>query len=338
MTASVQSDEGHEPMVDLTERLTLHSKRTERAQKRQQRRVEKTKVQSHVSNILDLPYEIVLEILSYCQPSTIFSLCGVNRAYRGFIQMEETRIADSICDLRYGCLRRCFHTPVLLEDVNPDAHAALKSTDRVELKNALKKPYQHVQAPDPDLICTCFICLFRWTALNIILDFAHWQDNLDHGEPIPVIQRGRNPEWNRKLLAEHAWIVRKALRSPLSHALLLERHLQSTTRAIRRHAANKGNKRRRFRMTLEDVESGTDRFLERSGPPTLDLPFMRDNYYMLEAFLPNRGWSGDQERWMYQPQSQHDTDLRIAVTWAKWRADRAAAQAASIPATGEGGR
>lgn len=46
---------------------------------------------------------------------------------------------------------------------------------------------------------------------------------------------------------------------------------------------------------------------------------------MLEAFLPNRGWNQEADRWMYMPADQHDTDLRIVVSWAKWRAEKAAA-------------
>lgn len=309
-----------EPLEDKTEPLLLRSKRTERAEKRQKRRDKKHKVTSCVTHLLDLPHELVLEILYYCQPSTLFNLLRVSKAYRAFLHDEEERIAYTVCDFRYRCLRKCFHVPTLLRDVDLAAHASLQSMDRVELKNALTKPYQHVQPPDPTFVCTCFACLLRWTSLNIIPDFAHWQDNLDAGEPIPIIQRGRQPDWNKRLVGGHADIVRKAMVSPFWHSRLLEEHLKSTVRAISRHAANKGNKRRRFRLTLEDIASGTDRFLERSGPPTADIPFMRDNYYMLEAFLPNRGWNGEESRWMYVPQEQHDTDVNIVVSWARWRA------------------
>lgn len=46
---------------------------------------------------------------------------------------------------------------------------------------------------------------------------------------------------------------------------------------------------------------------------------------MLEAFLPNRGWNQEADRWMYMPAEQHETDLKIVVSWAKWRAEKAAA-------------
>ncbi|KAF7516765.1 hypothetical protein G7054_g14027 [Neopestalotiopsis clavispora] len=317
-----QVDEEHhlEPLEDKTEPLLLRSKRTERAEKRQRLREKKNKVKSSVTHILDLPHELVLEILYYCRPSTLFNLVRVSKAYQAFIRAEEESIAYNVCDFRYRCLRKCFHTPLLLKDVDTDAHASLQSMDRVELKNALTKPYQHVHPPDPTLICTCFACLLRWTSLNIIPDFAHWQENLDAGEPIPIIPRGKQPGWNRKLVGQHAGIVHKAIVSPLWHSRLLQEHLRSTMRAISRHAANKGNKRRRFRLTQEDVDAETDHFLERSGPPTVDIPYMRDNYYMLEAFLPNRAWNGEQARWMYVPQEQHETDVKIVVSWAKWRA------------------
>ncbi|KAI1846299.1 hypothetical protein JX266_007504 [Neoarthrinium moseri] len=306
------------PLEDKTEPLTKRSKRTERAEKKNKLKAKKPKPQHR--HLLDLPYELVLGILQFCRPSDIFNLGRVSREYHTVVTQDGDRLAKVICDFRYDCLQRCFQTPVLLKDVDPEVYPALHSMDRSELKMALKRPYQHVQPLDPNLICTCFICILRWTCLCIIPDFAHWQNDLDAGEPIPMIPRGTHPEWNKELVEKHAAIVRKALYSPLWHARLLEEHLKSTTRSISRHAANKGNKRRRFRMTKEDIDSGTDQFLARSGPPTADLPFIRDNYYMLEAFLPNRGWSSEGNRWNYVPKEQHDTDLNIAVAWAKWRA------------------
>lgn len=73
-------------------------------------------------------------------------------------------------------------------------------------------------------------------------------------------------------------------------------------------------------MTEADATSGYDAFLGRSGPSSLDFPFHRDNYYMLEAYLPNRGWSDELQRWMYVPENQHDTDVEVVEKWAKWRA------------------
>ncbi|KAH8649128.1 hypothetical protein BX600DRAFT_388791 [Xylariales sp. PMI_506] len=316
------SDVELEPIEDKTEALVLRSKRTERAQRKQKARAQKP--QALKPHLLDLPYELVMEILQLLRPSSLFSLYRVSKAYRAFILQEESTLAASICRWRYQCLKRCFRTPVPLEDVDPSVYSALQSLDRNELKNAIKKPFHHIQPPDPYYICTCFTCLVSWNSLCIIVDFAHWQDNLDGGEPIPMIPRGSTPEWNKELLERNATIVRSALHSPLWHARLLEEHLKSITRAIRRHAANKGNKRSRYKMTEEDVDSGTDQFLAAHGPATLDIPFTRDNYYMLEAFLPNRGWSADYKCWFYVPDEQHETDVRIVVSWAKWRASQAA--------------
>jgi len=66
-------------------------------------------------------------------------------------------------------------------------------------------------------------------------------------------------------------------------AAVFEKYLRSIVRSIRRQRVNKGNKRRRFRMSEADVASQSDAFLERSGPPSLEIPYMRDNYYMLEG-------------------------------------------------------
>jgi hypothetical protein len=74
-------------------------------------------------------------------------------------------------------------------------------------------------------------------------------------------------------------------------------------------------------MSAEDVARETDAFLERSGPPSLDFPFHRDNYYMLEAYLPNRGWNAEEQRWMYVPESQHETDVQFIVRWMNRKAE-----------------
>ena len=52
---------------------------------------------------------------------------------------------------------------------------------------------------------------------------------------------------------------------------------------------------------------------------------------MLEAFLPSRGWKQEADQWMYMPAEQHETDLKIVMSWAKWRAQKAAS-ASQIPA------
>ncbi|KAK6953336.1 hypothetical protein Daesc_005639 [Daldinia eschscholtzii] len=299
----VSEDEKLGELEDKTEALTLH--------------------------LLSLPYELVLEILALLRPSDVFNLQRVNRSFYQFIIQEEHRVSRAITSWRYVCLEKCFRLPVLMEQVDPSVHAMIRSPERQELLIIHKKPYQHIQSPNPKEICTCLTCLLRWSALCFVADFAHWQRNLDVGEPIPMIPRGRHPAWNQDLIASNAAIVRKALRSPLWHARLLEAHLDSTTRSISRHAANKGNKRRRFRMTKEDMESGSDLFLEKTGPPSFDFPFHRDNYYMLEAYLPNRGWSAENNRWMYVPAEQHDIDIQYIVNWSRRRHQPATASSTS---------
>ncbi|KAI0836859.1 hypothetical protein F5Y06DRAFT_95790 [Hypoxylon sp. FL0890] len=310
-------------LEDKTEALTLRSKRTERARKKQAKRTTKANRQSQ--DLLSLPYELMLEILALLRPSDIFNLQRVSRAFRRFILDIERRIARDITRWRYVCLERCFRLPVLMDHIDPSIQPFVQNPERQGLLTIHKKPYQHIETPDPTEVCTCLTCLLRWSSLCLIVDFAHWQRNLDIGEPIPMIPRGKHPEWNQTLIASNAAIVRKALHSPLWHARLLEAHLHSTTRSIARHAANKGNKRRRFRMSKEDLKSGMDLFLERSGPPSFDFPFHRDNYYMLEAYLPNRGWSAEREKWMYMPAEQHEVDIGYILKWAD-RQDKAAAE------------
>ncbi|KAI0475065.1 hypothetical protein GGR56DRAFT_694490 [Xylariaceae sp. FL0804] len=313
-------------LEDKTESLALRSKRTERALKKQTRRAEKGGGPPEPL-LLHLPYELIFEILIRLRPSDLFAVQRACKPLRRCVLAEEARLAAAVVGARYACLAECYRLPVPAAALDAGVRAMLADPARQAARLGLlhdgkanssssyysSSHYQHVPPADPAEVCTCLTCQLRWTALGVAVDFAHWQGHLDRGEAIPMVPRGRAPQWNRDLLAAHAAVLRRALRSPLWHARLLEAHLDSTTRSIRRHAANKGNRRRRFRMTRDDVESGTDRFLERSGPPSHDFPYHRDNYYLLEAYLPNRGWNGEASRWVYLPANQHDRDLDFVV-------------------------
>lgn len=250
------------------------------------------------------------------QPSDLITLLRVCKPIQGFILSEEKKISEDIIRLLYDCLAKSFRRPVHMEVVDSDLYIGLQSPDQLEMAANMHKPqrpYQHVRAPDTSATCTCLTCVIRWNALCIAVDFEHWQKNLDNGQPITVIPRGSTPEWNQKLLDRNAKIVLHALHSDLFYTRILEAHLDSTVGSIRRHAQYKGNRRRRFRMTDDDVRRGTADFLERSGPPTMVLPYHRDDYYMLEAFMPSRGWIAAWSEWVYMPEEQHEKDLIIAV-------------------------
>ncbi|KAL2063119.1 hypothetical protein VTL71DRAFT_6191 [Oculimacula yallundae] len=309
---------GEEPLVDTTVAIPLHSKRTERRQKKRHLKEKSSKQQA---TIWDLPSELLTDILMLLLPSDILNLSRVNRALRKFVLQEEASLCRKIVAKRYAVFSQCFPLPVLLEKVDKEIHPAMLSDERQAVMNIHKRPYQHIQPPDQHLTCTCLTCMLAWNNLNLIADFSHWQRNLDQGEPIPMIARGKNPRWNRKLTEANAAIVRRALHSKLCYLQILESHLKSTVGSIRRHGNNKGNKRRRFHMSVEDAKTETDFFLERSGPPSMDFPFHRDNYYMLEAYLPNRGWNAECSEWRYMPASQHDRDIEFVKSWAKRRAD-----------------
>ena len=275
-------NETEEPLVDTTVAIPIRSKRTERRQKRRQ---QKEKAHNDRISLLNLPSELVIYILGYLRPSDIFVLSRVSHSLRQFNIQQEPNIATEVIKSRYSALSKCFQLPVLLEKVDAGTHAILQSEKRQELLNIHKKPYQHIKSPDPSLICTCLTCVLAWNNLCVVVDFANWQDNLDANPitPIPIIPRGKYPEWNQFLMSANTAVVHNALHSPLWCVRILEQHLKSTVRAIRRHGNNKGNQRRRFRMAVEDAASESDGFLERSGPPSLDFPFHRDNYYMLEG-------------------------------------------------------
>ena len=325
-------DEANEPLVDTTVAIPLRSKRTERHQKK--RHLKERSFKQHAT-LWDLPSELILDILTLFRPSDIFRLSRVSKGFRDFILSEEAGLVRKIIEWRYTVLSKCFPPPVLLENVDSEAHSALLNDERqANHLHIHKKPYQHIEPPDPRAVCTCLTCMLAWNNLCLVVDFAYWQRNLDRGEPIPMIPRGKFPEWNQNLTSTNAGVVRKALHSSLWYARILEEHLKTTTGSIKRHCNNKGNKRRRFRMSVEDAAAETDGFLQRSGPPSLDFPFHRDNYYMLEAYLPNRGWNSEVGEWRYMPSSQHLRDVEFVTLWAK-RREEAAATAAADTETGK---
>ncbi|KAH6662425.1 hypothetical protein F5X68DRAFT_161781 [Plectosphaerella plurivora] len=295
--------------------LMKRSKRTDRLRKRQEKlATKKAAKRTQGLGLFDLPGELLLNVLAFLRPSQLYTLLQTCHALRDFILQDESTLSREIIRRHYSVLARCLQPPVLLDTIDDVAvRKALQHPERISSNGY--RMFQHVPTPNPEILCTCFTCISRWNALALTLDFAHWRRNLDAGEPIPLIPRGTNPAWNTDLLAAHEATLLRAVRSPLMYARVLEQHLASTTGAIRRHGENKGNRRRRFRLTAEDEATGTDAFLERSGPPTVDFPFHRDNYYMLEAYLPNRGWSSTEQRWMYLP-DWHARDLEwITTRW-----------------------
>ncbi|KAK4656445.1 hypothetical protein QC762_310705 [Podospora pseudocomata] len=290
-------------LVDHTERLPLRSKRTRRLEEKLAR---KKRTATTPLCLEDMPFEILDAILLCCQPRDLFAMSRVSKGYRDFIKQEGSRIAKSIIERRYPCLAACFLRPVLLEniqDLGVRRHMGHpKVTSRVK-----GHMFHHIPTIRGELVCSCPTCYHRWNALGLLVDFAHWQDFLDKGEAIPRIAFGRRPVWNKVLLNRNMQVVLKGIRDPLWYARILEKHLESTTRAIRRQVLNKSNKRQHYRLTDQDLQEGTDHFLEAEGPPTIDYPFHRDSYYMLEAYLPNRSWIDG--KWVYLPASLHERDV-----------------------------
>ncbi|KAK3938191.1 hypothetical protein QBC46DRAFT_390813 [Diplogelasinospora grovesii] len=302
-------EDSAEPLIDTTQALTLRSKRTERRLKKVKKK--EPSVSGSGTPFLDLPYELLVPILSQLRPSDLFVLSQVCKPLRNFIQHEGARLSETIISRRYACLAKCFLLPVPLQALCPNQRTALIQRNAATCGHT--QP-QNIPQHDRNLVCSCLSCALRWNCLCLVVDFAYWQDNLDKGQPIPMVARGSNcVPWNTRLLARNAAMVTKCLASPLWYARVLEAHLDSTIRSILRHSQNKGNRRSRFRMTTADVAAGTDEFLERSGPPSAYVPYHRDNYYLLEAFLPNRSWIKEKQGWIYLRAEQHDKDLDIIV-------------------------
>ena len=308
-----------EPLVDTTAAIPLHSKKTERIQKRLQRKSKQPKPRTEPNLLLDLPSELLFEVITCLQPSDVLRLSQMNRAIHDFLTLNETTIAKDIIRRRYWVLSRCLPLPVSLESVDSSAHPALLSERRQAMVNHHRKPYQHVRHIDETRVCTCMSCVLGWNILCMVLDLSHWQKGFANREPIPMIQRGRKPEWNEALLDKHAAAVYKAMCSPLAYAVILEKHLATTTGTILRRS--KWAKKpvtpasRLYRLSLAEAAQATDEYLERSGPPSHEFPYHRDNYYNLEAYVPNRIWSKDEQRWKYYASGLHDRD----VEWVKAR-------------------
>jgi hypothetical protein len=304
--ATVSDDD--EPLDDRTAALTLRNKRTERMQRK---RVTRDKKRDAIVAFVKLPTELILECLKYLQPSDVFRLSFTNRRLSSLVNANASVIGDAIIRDRYTILAQCLPPPLLLSQVTPAIRPLLTDPNRQQQLGIHKRPYQHIQAPEAQQLCTCLTCILTWNNLCLVLDFAHWQDNLDTGKPVPMIERGQAPEWNVELIARSARIVRHAVENSLWHARILESHLDSTIRSIRRLGTIKGNKRIHVAMTAEDAASGTDSFLHKHGPSSLEFPYHRDEYYLLEAYLPMRWWRKSQSCWLYTIKGSHDRDLEL---------------------------
>jgi hypothetical protein len=319
-----------EPLIDTTAALAKNSKKTARLQKRQQKK-QARKVHSEIQSLLDFPQELLLLILGFLEPCDVVTLLHLNKSMRALIIENERSIADDIMKRRYWVLKQCFPLPVPLDTLPSVAHPALMSEQWHERLRIHKNPYQHIQHIDPLYTCTCMSCVLAWNNLNIILDLAYWQQNLATRVPIPIIPRGTNPEWNVNLLQRHAAIVTKAMKSPLDYARILQVHLDTTTRTIIRSGnwRKKGEKPsvpkpRTYHLTDAEAAAGTDDFLERSGPPSYQPIYMRDNYYSVEAFVPNRKWDKEEQKWVYYAKwpRPHENDLNWLVARFTPKAER----------------
>lgn len=306
-----------EPLVDTTVALPLRSKKILRLKRKAVDKQKKAAQRPPTTNMMDLPPELLQEVLGHLRASDMFQLLLVNRSIRGFILEHEKSIARDIIRRRYWVLSRCFPLPLAFEFVDPSARPALLSNGRQDMLQIHKKPYQHIKGIDPLRICTCMACVFAWNNLNIVLDLSHWQKNLNEREPIPMIPRGTAPQWNGQLLDTHAAAVERTMTSRLCYARVLEKHLRTTIQTISRTIRGKKtmHPRRLYHLTPLEAAKETDEFLENSGPPSYELPWHRDKYYDLEAYIPNRKWSKEQKKWLYYAEGLHDRDLQ----WVKDR-------------------
>jgi hypothetical protein len=301
--------EDDEPLVDTTEAIQLHSKKTERLQRKQLRKSKDLATNRRPTNLLDLPTEIQLEILCHLRPSDIFRVSRSSQTLQHLIAHHNDFIAQNIIDCRYPILAKCFPKPVPLAQVDPKLHPVLLSEKRQAMLNIHKKPYQHIRAPDQNQTCTCLTCILAWNNLCLIVDLAHWQKDLNERKPIPMLPRGESPQWNTDLVDGNAAVVEQAIKSPLWYARILEHHLSTTTQTLTRQYKHTKNSKPPFGLTARDVTSETDAFASREGPESFEFQYHRDNYYALTSYLPNRRFDKPSMTWLYYPADQHAKDL-----------------------------
>lgn len=335
--AADEGSDGEEPLVDLTKNLSLHSKRTERATRKQQKRDKKA---AEAASFLSLPSELLLDISGHLRPSDCLRLRSTCSALKALFDVHGEAVAKHLVSQRYSSLARCFPRPVLLRNVDAKYHVALQSQRRQRMLEIHKRPYQHIKPQDPNYTCSCLTCILAWNNLCVVVDLAHWQNRLDHREPLDIIDRGTNPGWNVELVLKNGIIVEMALQNTLWYALILEKHLDTTVRTIQRYRRSgkaflSQNQKTRdkngrpvqryipvdksaapYDMTNEDAKSETDQWLDRQGPPCYEFPWRRDVYYALETYLPNRRYDSKKGTWLYYQVNQHDLDLEWTIAHA----------------------
>ena len=262
-----------------------------------------------------LPTELILEVLELLEPSDVFCFSRVDGRFLELVRAHSNRIGETILLRRYSILGRCFPVPRRLCEVEPAAVRQHLAEGKRLTQLGIHNRYQHIQPVDWSKLCSCITCVMLWNNLGLALDFAHWQGHLDEGVPIATIPRGQVMEWNGALVGRNARIAYRAVEDSLWHARILQAHLDSTVRSIRRHARNKGNRKMHMDMTEAEAASGRDDFLGKAGPASLEFPYQRDEYYMLEAYLPNRWWRKAEQRWVYTAGGQHERDVEQLVQW-----------------------
>lgn len=310
---AVDDDSDDEVLIDNTEALTLHSKKTDRQKKKLERKTKKRAAKPH---LLSLYPELVIEILSHLRPSDVISYQQTCRLAKAFVEQHDASIARPIISCRYSVLAQCFPRPVFLHTVDHKYHGVMMSERRQKLLTIHRKPYAHIASHDASVLCSCLTCVLAWNNLCLIVDLSHWTTSaIAHRKPIPMIPRGQNPEWNSQLVGKHADVVRRALESPLWYGLILQRHLQTTIFGIRRYTPKDGEAG--FGLDDDDVAAGTDAFCARDGPPSYEFPLHRDTYYSLQTYLPNRVWKKEEDEWRYQPTDQHFRDLEWMMSMPK---------------------
>ncbi|KAK4167478.1 hypothetical protein QBC43DRAFT_376635 [Cladorrhinum sp. PSN259] len=265
----------------------------------------------HFNQFLDLDDDAMMCILDFCTPSAVWTLSKVCRGLRQLIRTHEAYLINRIIAFRYPNISRSFRLPYLLTQVadtfeNENIVSALFTfneriiSQRVHIRLNPRHP--------AETTCSCLSCVDRWNNLCLAVDFARWQDHLDDGRPLPHHKPGVDPPEEIRRRSDCREKILDALHRPLFYAMILESHLDSTVRAIQRQSQNKTNRRAHFPMTSREASSGTDHFLGRQGPNLFDPPYQRDQYYMLEVFLPGRAWSKTDKEWKYL-NVPHEKDL-----------------------------
>lgn len=266
------------------------------------------------TSILDLPFDVLLDIFLWLRPSEIRTISHGSLALEEYLSRYDYYLAKRIIAERYNILSKCFPLPISVTELDSRTKELLGHPEILHRSQTQHPILGYLEPGDLSKICSCKSCKLAWDNLCLVVDLAHFQGHLHYGVPIPKLGPAGDKN-NTKLMKSVALQVEEAVRSPMAYAAILELQLFSIVSTITRtHMSAPDRKRynnlpgfrprmrplylrRPYGLTDEEVALNTDHFLRRQYKEAQPFPKKRDDYYGLEPYLPNRSWI--EEDWAY---------------------------------------